>query len=237
VAATIELMLQRVEAGHAVRVPEETRGGVISVRATVAELRAALSAARSLGARSAGQADAGTASRAVPLSVPPVAGTGCFPISYNGQTWFSTWCNLQLHFDDTVCGEFGCEDVDRLTATLTTNPGALKSSVSYKMLNVVAQGQSSVYTDIHINWNTLCYSSKIECGHNTVAGIPPSGSGSFSPDSNTPLYGDEITHSFYLWVLFIPNGQEYASDASTGTATCKTAGSGSNACLYPTLTG
>lgn len=237
VALTIEAMLRRVEAGQVAHVPEGTRRGVISVRATVAELRAALSAARSLGARSVSRAAAGIAARAVPLSVPPVAGTGCFSVSYNGKSWFSTWCDLQLYLDDTVCGEFGCEQVDRLTATMKTNPGALTSAVSFTASNMVTPGFSSVYTDVHINWNTLCYSSKVECGHGSTGNFNPSGSGRMSPTSDVALYGDEITHSFYLWALFIPNGQEYASDASTGTATCKPASSGSNQCLYPSLIG
>lgn len=234
-AVTIEAMLRRAEAGQGVYVPQGTRRGVIRVRATVGELRTALSATRSLGARSVSQMAAGAASQVVPLSLPPVRGTACNSVTYNGQTWFTTWCDLKLELAGDYCDPAGCEQVDTLTATITTDPGAFTSRAAYTTLNVVSSGFSSTFTDVHINWNTLCYSSKIECGHGSTGTISPSGKGTMFPTSDVDLHGDMITHTFYLWALFIPNGQNYADDAATGTGTCKPASSGSNQCLYPSL--
>jgi hypothetical protein len=48
VMATLEKMIRRVEAGHAVYVPQSSPDGVVNLAATVSQLQAALSAARSV---------------------------------------------------------------------------------------------------------------------------------------------------------------------------------------------
>ena len=207
-------------------IPVRTRHGVINMRATVPQLEAALSASRSLNARPSGSAPTGIATG---------AGSECYPVSYQGSTWYAGWCDLEVYLDATSCDPMGCEDADRLTASINTNPGAFSSYSPYKILNVVAPGYSSVFTDVHINWNTLCYASLRECGHGTTGNVPPSSSGKMYPTSDVDLHGDEITHLYYLWALFIPNGSNYSSHAQTGTATCKPASSGSNQCLYPPI--
>ena len=55
-----------------------------------------------------------------------------------------------------------------------------------------------------------------------------------NPDSpGVSLWGDKISHTYYMCALFIPNGQNYADSGLTGTATCEAQSQG-NQCFYPT---
>ncbi|HEV2450979.1 MAG TPA: hypothetical protein VGS62_03535 [Streptosporangiaceae bacterium] len=234
VAATINTMLERAVAGRAVYVPQGTRHSVIMVRATVPELRRVLSAAQSVsGYRGSAVRLAGAVSSLVPFSF-EVRGTACNPVTWQGQTWFTTWCDLPLEVDGGLCDPT-CHTVDKLRAKITTNPGSITSRASYTLTNTVTTGYPSVFTDDEINWNTLCYRSLQECGHGSTGTIQP-GNGTMTMDNpGIDLHGDKITHLYYLWTLFIPNGNRYSDNAGTGTATCADAGSGSNQCYYPSL--
>jgi hypothetical protein len=161
-------------------------------------------------------------------------GTACYSTTYEGETWFTAWCDLDLELDGVDCDPT-CETVDRLEADLKTNPGALSSRTSYGIANVVTTGFSSVFTDIYLTWNTLCYRTQNECGNGKTGNLAPPHSGSMTPTSYVPLYGDTISHAYFMYALFIPNGSEYSDHAATGKATCMPSGSGSNACLYPSL--
>lgn len=175
VAPTLHVMLRSAEAGRAVEVPQGTRRGVMNVRASVSQLRAALSATRALSSHLAHPRAAGLSSRAVPLAW-RVRGYACNTIEYEGQTWFATWCNLPLELDGAFCDP-SCETVDRLEFSDSTDPATETSRVGYGIKNVVSAGYTSTFTDITVNY------------------------------------------------------------AATGTATCKSASSSSNQCLYPSLIG
>lgn len=228
VATVIGEMLKQVEAGQVVYVPQGTRRGVTSAPATVPELETALSAARSLNAQRPV-----TGSPIAPGTLPPVRGNGCNPVKQGGVTVDTTWCDLPLELEGVACDSEGCEGVDRLNATVQTNPGAIGSSSPYQVSNTVTTGYPSVFTDVYINWNTLCYSNGQECGHGTTGNLTLPRSATMFPTSNDPMWGDRISHSYYLWALFLPNGQQYADDALTGTATCEAESQG-NQCFYPT---
>jgi hypothetical protein len=230
VTATIEEMLKKVEAGQAVYVPQGTRDSVTSVRATIAQLKSALSASGSLYSRRVQVRHAAAMSHI--MLDPPISGNGCGTINKGGVKVDPTWCNLKLAIDGDDCDPV-CEDVDNLRANVTTNPGALVSSSPYTVTNVVSTGYSSVFTDVHINWNTLCYSNGQECGHGTTGNINPNSSDVMNPTSDSGMWTYRISHSYYLWALFIPNGGSYSSAALTGTATCEAESQG-NQCFYPT---
>jgi hypothetical protein len=233
VATAISEMLKQVEAGQVVYVPQGTRRGITSVPATVAELRTALSAARSLDARHVEAQRAVAALPIAPDTLPPIRGNGCNPVKQGGVTVDTTWCDLPLELEAEACDPEGCEGVDRLNASVQTNPGADGSSSPYTVSNTVTTGYPPVFTDVHINWNTLCYSNGQECGHGTTGNVTLPDSDRMSPTSDVPVWGDKISHSYYLWALLIPNGQNYADDALTGTATCESESQG-NQCFYPT---
>jgi hypothetical protein len=229
-AVTIEAMLKQAMAGQAVYVPQGTRHDVISVRATIPELRSTLSAVRSLGVHHAGVLRSDARSHVVPSY--DVRGYGCNPVIRNHDTVDATWCDLELQLAGDVCDP-ECQRVDTLTATVTTNPGAVKSAASYTLKNVVTTGFSTVFAAANITWTTLCYRGKDACGSRSTGNVGLNSSGKMGPTSDIPLWGDTITHSYVLTALFIPNGQKYTDGADTGSATCETKSEG-NQCFYPT---
>lgn len=235
VAPTIHEMLNRTETGRAVDVPKGTRRRVTNVRATVAELKAALAGVRSLRARRSDPAAARSASRAISPTW-EVRGYACNTVDYDNQTWFATWCNLPLELDGVHCDP-GCEVVDDLHWQGSTDPATGTSRVGYAITNTVEPGYSSVFTDIMINWNVRCYRNQLECGHADTGPYNPPKDGLLFPkvDSGIDLHNDKVAHLYFLVALFIPNGQNYSDDAITGTAWCEPASSGSNRCLYPSL--
>jgi hypothetical protein len=230
VMATIGEMLKQARSGQAIYIPQGTRRTVISVRATVPELRALLSEVRSLDIRPAAVTGTHVSSRTAPDY--SVRGAGCNPVIRNHFTVDATWCDLPLELDGGTCDP-ECHTVDRLKARVTTNPGATVSTAPYTLTNVVSTGYPTVFAAASINWTTLCYRGKDPCDSGGTGNISLNSSGTMRPTSNVGLWGDTITHQYVLKALFIPNGLKYSDGALTGSALCESKSEG-NQCFYPT---
>jgi hypothetical protein len=226
VAATVRGMVRRAEAGKTVLVPEGTRHGVHNVRASVSELRAALSEARSLGHR-ANVRTAGVIPRTSPNEY-PIRGEGCNQLG-NG---FASWCNMRFELDGAFCAPGGCETTDTLRAKVTVDPATKTSRVSYNS-TYAYQPHDPNFSNIHFEWWVLCYRGEDDCGSDNTSDFFGNSSGTFFPTSTKDLHGDTVTHALTLRALFAPNGSYYADNAKTAGAFCDPVPpEPSNQCLY-----
>jgi hypothetical protein len=235
VSATIEAMIKRAEAGRPVYVPQGTGRSVVSVRASVPGLRAALSAVRRSD-RSLLASGAVAVSGSLVLSGPdsfPVGGSGCGGIEYDHNPYFGAWCEMPFALNGDYCGADGCTIVNELRAEITANPGSVTSSISYtSQLFRLIEGDT-VFAAIHFQWWTLCYSNGQIRGNENTENFYGNSSDTFLTDApGYELHGNKMTLAFTYTALFIPNGSNYLSSAKTATATCVPASDG-NGCLYP----
>jgi hypothetical protein len=230
VAATITGMIKRVEAGHTVLVPEGNGSDVRMVPATVAELRAALAAIGQAGSRP----DTAPAGK-LPMIDPHefrIRGKGCHPVTWNRSRWWASWCQMPFQIDGQYCDPEGCTTTDVLTTRLLVDPGAKVSRVSRTSLYKY-QAHQRHFTDIHIEWWTLCFRKEDVCGNRNTDPFEGNSSGTFNPTSSRVLRNSRIRHGFTLWAFFVPEGKWQPDDAKTWLGYCKPASARSNQCLYP----
>ncbi|MGO9082456.1 MAG: hypothetical protein ACLQDY_26080 [Streptosporangiaceae bacterium] len=192
-------MIRNVRHGQTVLIPRGKAYGVTEIHATVAQLREALTAIKSLSSTS-------------PVNF-PIRGFGC----HQAGEYYTAWC-AKFEIDGDYCDPNGCQLEDRETVNVTDNPGPKKSKVSYKAVYFPDHGD---FRDIRFRWWSFCYRSKRECGTEKVKGFKSSGSGIFYPTSNVNLSGGhDLIHSSQLSLTFVPNGQNYTDQGRTGTAVC-----------------
>ena len=221
VAPTINAMISRVEAGHTVLVPEGNGGDVRLASATVPELRAALAA---IGP-----------SRLLQIPPPndyPIRGKGCNPVTWNRQRWWASWCQMPFQIDGEFCDPEGCTVTDVLKTRLLVDPGAKVSRVSRTSTYSYQAGQRH-FTNIHIEWWTLCFKNGVECGTANTTDFDGNSSGTFNPTSSRTLRNSRIRHAFTLWAFFVPDSMWQPDNAKTWLGYCKPASAHSNQCLYP----
>jgi len=231
VAATVRGMISRVKAGKSVLVPEGTRRDVRLVPATVPELRAALAAGPPAGSGPG----AGAAVRLTLIPDPhdyPIRGQGCHPVTWRGQRFWASWCKMPFALNGEFCDPNGCTITDKLRTRLLVDPGTKTSRVSRTSTYTYQAGHPR-FTNIHIEWWTLCFKSEQECGTGNTKAFFGNSSGTFNVTSSRDLHNSRIRHAFTLWAFFTPNGMWANDNAKTWKGICKPRSSGSNQCLYP----
>jgi hypothetical protein len=214
VIATLKAMLSRVEAGHAVYIPQGTSTGIASVRASSAEIKQALAAA------GASEGHDSESPSIPPPNEYPVRGEVC---PKNDRAW----CSLLLEFAVSYCDEDGCKLTDRMTVRITVDPGPKTSRASF---NAIYSPDDHNYAGFHFQWWVLCFAAQRTCGSEDTDSFDRSEHGTFTMTSTTDLYDSKIAHAITLWGFFVRNGNYYNDDAKTGTATCES--KPKNYCVY-----
>jgi hypothetical protein len=237
VAATISGMIRAVEAGKTVLVPEGTSHGVHLVPATVSGLRTARAAVGLAGSRP-GTGAAGELSR-LSSAVDPtdphtfsILGNGCHPVTWRGTRHWASWCKMPFQIDGNFCDPNGCTITDVLKTRLLVDPGTRSSRVSRTSTYRYQAGHRR-FTEIHIEWWTLCFKNEVECGTGNTPTFFGNSKGTFTVTSTRDLHNSRIRHGFTLWAFFVPDGMWAPSSAKTWKGICKPKSSGSNQCLYP----
>jgi hypothetical protein len=139
----------------------------------------------------------------------PIRGVGCHPTPDH----YTAWCGKYI-----IAGEFcdpnGCTIKDKVTATITDNPGVKTSLVSY---NSLYSPDNFDFTQIHFEWFTLCYAGLNICGSGNTNSFPGTSHGTFKPTSNVHLYDSHMAHGLVFWGFFEPL-QKWQGDPPTTPA-------------------
>jgi hypothetical protein len=208
VLPTLRAMLSRAEAGYRVYVPQGNAEAITSVRASAAELTQVLAA---VAADRSSRPKAPASPDIPPPQKYPVRGGIC------PKTAKRAWCSLKLELAVEYCDPEGCTQTDRMTVTITVDPGIKTSRASF---NAIYFPDDHNYAGFHFQWWVLCLSIERTCGSDNTDSFGGSDHGTFKMTSEDDMYHSRVTHAITLWGLFVRNGQYYNDDAKTGTAFC-----------------
>lgn len=212
IRATLGGMLRNEEAGVRVAIPEGNHSGIVSVPASRSNLATALATAAQDGTTTQHHGMYGI--------ILPAATPSSFPVRGDACHSNRAWCDLVLEVAGEYCDPEGCTQTDRITARLTTNPGATGSMVSWTSIYSPNGGN---FTGVHFEWWTMAWASEHVCGTDNTDSGTGNGSDEFFPTCDGPLYHSRITHGFTLWADFLPTAQYIGDSAKTGTAFCASA--------------
>lgn len=136
------------------------------------------------------------------------------------------WSNMPFVLQAVQCDSQGCHNRDRLSVTVTVDPGAITSKLSWKDKSLM--GNTGAFTNVHFDGIPYCLGDMRPCGfahsENNIR------TAYYWYVSNTyAANGSSLGHAVNFWAQCVKCNNWYRDRARTGKSSCA---SSSNECRY-----